>query len=198
MNVRAEQKERTRQDILASAIRLLRERGISGTSVAEVMKGAGLTAGGFYAHFDSKESLVGASVRQSMREMWSQLLASAGEAKGAQALDFVVRRYLSRSHRDNPPQGCPLPAVVGEAAQAGEPVRQAIADEVASYADALGERLGGEGHSRRHRGLAILALMYGGLSLARGMRGTPLSDDILKACRDFAREAVREEREQRT
>jgi TetR/AcrR family transcriptional repressor of nem operon len=193
MSARTEQKERTRQDIMASAIRLLREKGISGASVAEVMKGAGLTVGGFYAHFDSKEALVGASVRQSMREMWSQLLASAGEAKGAEALNFVVRRYLSRSHRDNPAQGCPLPAVVGEAAQAGEPVREAIADEVAAYADALGERLGGERSARRHRGLAILALMYGGLSLARAMRGTPLSDDILKACRDFAREAFRED-----
>jgi TetR/AcrR family transcriptional repressor of nem operon len=83
--------------------------------------------------------------------------------------------------------------VVGEAAQAGEPVRAAIADEVAAYADALGERLGGERTARRNRGLATLALMYGGLSLARAMRGHPLSDDILKACRDFAREAFRNE-----
>ncbi|MCI0573057.1 MAG: TetR/AcrR family transcriptional regulator [Myxococcaceae bacterium] len=192
MSVRAEQKERTHQDILASAIRLLREKGISGASVAEVMKGAGLTVGGFYAHFDSKEALVGASLRQSMREMWSRLLASAGEAKGAEALDIIVRRYLSRGHRDDPALGCPLPAVVGEAAQAGEPVREAIADEVATYADALGEKLGGDRSARRRHGLAILALMYGGVSLARSMKGTPLSDEMLKACRDFAREAFRD------
>lgn len=190
VNVRAEQKQRTRQDILASATRLLRARGIGGASVAEVMKGAGLTVGGFYAHFESKEALVGASLRQAMRQMWSTVLAAAGELRGPEAVAFVARRYLSRAHRDHPAEGCPLPAVVAEVAQAGEPVRAALADELRDYADALGERCGGEPRERERRALALIALMYGGLSLARALRGTSLSDDILKACREFAREAV--------
>lgn len=187
MTARTEQKERTRQDILASAIRLLRERGIGGASVAEVMKGAGLTVGGFYAHFATKEELVDASLRQSMRQLWDELLGAMGPLRGAEAVAFVVRRYLSRSHRDHPAEGCPLPAVVGDAAQAGQAVRDALADELVFNAEALGERLGGE--RRRQRALALVALMYGGLGLARALAGTPLSDEILKACRDLARQA---------
>lgn len=189
MTVRTEQKERTRQDILASATRLLRERGIGGASVAEVMKGAGLTVGGFYAHFESKEALVGATLRQSLREMWSGLVGAAGKLRGVEAVSFVVRRYLSRSHRDHPAQGCPLPAVVADVAQAGEPVRDALACEIVAYADALGDCIADESPQRRQRALALIALMYGGLSLARALKGTSASDEVLKACRDFARQA---------
>jgi TetR/AcrR family transcriptional regulator, transcriptional repressor for nem operon len=191
LSTRAEQKERTRQDILASAIRLLRERGISGASVAEVMKGAGLTVGGFYAHFDSKEALMGASLRASMRTMWSPLLEATRELPGREALDVLLRRYLSRAHRDHPAQGCPLPAVVGDVAQAGEPVREALAAELEDYAAALGEQLPGAPAERRQHALATVALLYGGLSLARALEGTPLSDDLLTACREYARAALR-------
>jgi TetR/AcrR family transcriptional regulator, transcriptional repressor for nem operon len=187
MTARTEQKERTRHDILASATRLLRERGISGASVAEVMKGAGLTVGGFYAHFGSKDDLVDASLRQAMRERWNELFAALGELRGAEAVVFFARRYLSRAHRDHPAEGCPLPAVVGEVAQAGPVVRDALADELARNAEAFGERIGGL--HRRQRALALVALLYGGLGLARALAGTPLSDEILKACRDFARQA---------
>ncbi|WAS95290.1 TetR/AcrR family transcriptional regulator [Nannocystis punicea] len=189
MTVRTEQKERTRQDILASATRLLRERGIGGASVAEVMKGAGLTVGGFYAHFESKEALVSASLRQSLRELWGGMVAGAGKLRGVEAVSFVVRRYLSRSHRDNPCEGCPLPAVVADVAQAGEPVREALAHELGDYADALAECIADDTAPNRQRALALLALMVGGLSLARALKGTPTSDEILKACRDFARQA---------
>lgn len=187
MTSRTEQKDRTRQDILASAARLLRERGIDGASVAEVMKGAGLTVGGFYAHFGSKDELVGATLRQSMRQRWDEMFAAMGPARGVEAVGLLVRRYLSRSHRDHPAEGCPLPAVVGDAAQAAPVVREALADELVRNAEALGERLDGE--QRRQRALALVALMYGGLGLARALAGTPLSDEILKACRDLARRA---------
>lgn len=189
MTVRTEQKERTRQDILASATRLLRERGIGGASVAEVMKGAGLTVGGFYAHFESKEALVGESLRQSLRELWGGLVAAAGKLQGVEAVSFVVRRYLSRSHRDHPGQGCPLPAVVADVAQAGEPVRDALASELGAYAEALGDVIAEDSPHRRQRALALIALMVGGLSLARALKGSPASEEILKACRDFARQA---------
>lgn len=191
VTVRTEQKERTRRDILASASRLLRERGIGGASVAEVMKGAGLTVGGFYAHFASKEELVDATLRHSMRQLWDEVLAAAGPARGAGAVAFVVRRYLSRAHRDHPAEGCPLPAVVGEAPLAGPAVRDALADELARNAERFGELIGGE--RCRHRALALVALMYGGLGLARALAGTPLSDEILRACRDLAREAFADE-----
>jgi TetR/AcrR family transcriptional repressor of nem operon len=187
VTIRTEQKERTRRDILTSASRLLRERGISGASVAEVMKGAGLTVGGFYAHFASKDELVQASLRHAMRERWTELFDALGDLRGAEAVAFFVRRYLSRTHRDHPAEGCPLPAVVGETAAADRSVRDALADELVRNAEVFGERL--DGTNRRQRALALVALMYGGLGLARALAGTPLSDEVLKACRDFARQA---------
>lgn len=191
MNVRSDQKERTRADILASASRLLRERGIGGASVAEVMKGAGLTVGGFYAHFASKDELVDASLRHAMRQMWDQLLPTVGSARGAEAVAAIVRRYLSRTHRDHPAEGCPLPAVVGDAAQASPMIRDALAEELGRNAETLGALLHGD--RRRHKALALVALMYGGLGLARALAGTPLSDEILEACRAFARQAFEPE-----
>jgi TetR/AcrR family transcriptional repressor of nem operon len=189
---RTEQKEQTRQDILASAMRLLRERGIGGTSVADVMKGAGLTVGGFYAHFASKEDLVGAALRAAMQEMRGILFSLEGGEPGREAIDPVLQRYLSRAHRDQPAErSCPLPAVVGEAAQAGAPVRDAIAEELQRFADEVGARLPGTPAERRARGLATIALMLGGLGLARAVRGTALSDELLKACREYARSALR-------
>ena len=191
VNVRSDQKERTRRDILASASRLLRERGIDGASVAEVMKGAGLTVGGFYAHFASKEELVDASLRHSMRQMWGQLLPTVGSARGVEAVSAIVRRYLSRTHRDHPTEGCPLPAVVGDAAIGSQAVRDTLADELGHHCETLGELLHGE--QRRQKALALVALMYGGLGLARALAGTALSDEILVACRDLARQAFRED-----
>src|SRR4051794_25802722 len=117
MSAKAEQKERTHEQILDSAARLLRERGISGMSVGDVMRGAGLTVGGFYAHFSSKEQLLREVLRLTMRDKWAEILsATEGAADQAQ---LVLRRYLSRAHRDNPSLGCPLPVVVGALA-AGE------------------------------------------------------------------------------
>lgn len=191
MTIRTKQKERTRRDILSSASRLLRERGIGGASVAEVMKGAGLTVGGFYAHFTSKDDLVDASLRHAMREMWGQLLPTVGAARGVEAVSAIVRRYLSRAHRDHPTEGCPLPAVVGDMAHAPQVIRDVLADELGRNAERLGELLHGE--RRRHKALALVALMYGGLGLARALAGTSLSDEILVACRDLARQAFRED-----
>ncbi|MGA9521776.1 MAG: TetR/AcrR family transcriptional regulator [Myxococcaceae bacterium] len=180
---RGEQKQKTHEEILTSSVRLLRERGISGASVAEVMKNAGLTVGGFYAHFDSKESLVATALRRAFRETWDVLLrAENGEPD---VIRRVLKRYLSRGHRDHPELGCVLPAVVGEATHAGEPIRDAVVDVLETWSNDLEAHLQGDKGTRRQRALALIALMYGGLSLARAVRGTKLSDEILEACRQF-------------
>jgi TetR/AcrR family transcriptional repressor of nem operon len=191
MGIREDQKERTRQDILDSAMRLLRERGISGASVSEVMKGAGLTVGGFYAHFDSKEALVGVSLRQALRARWSQLLTVV-QSSGTEGLEVLLRRYLSRRHRDNPADGCPLPATVGEAAHAyaSPQARDALAEELGAWAEGLSALPEGKG-LRRQQALGVIALLYGGLSMARALKGTSLSDEILEACRALGRAALR-------
>src|ERR1700733_2403132 len=101
MTLKAEQKERTQASILESASRLLREKGISGARVADVMRGAGLTVGGFYAHFKSKEALVDDALRRTAREMRAQLFALLDEKPPGDRLEVVVKRYLSGAHRDD-------------------------------------------------------------------------------------------------
>ena len=187
---RPEQKERTREEILASAVRRLREHGIGGASVAEVMKGAGLTVGGFYAHFDSKDSLVAQGLHSCMTQMRGVMRAHLGPGKGVEALTPLLRKYLSPAHRDRPEVGCPVPAVLSELPQAGAPVKDAFVAEMEAHVAVLDEHLEGRAPRRRRLALATLALMYGGLSLARALRGTPLSEEVLEACRDFARDAL--------
>jgi TetR/AcrR family transcriptional repressor of nem operon len=192
MSTRAEQKERTRQEILASAVKLLRERGIHGASVADVMRGAGLTVGGFYAHFASKEALVSDALREAIVEVRGRLLGGLDGKAPAERLEMVLRRYLSRAHRDEVDTGCPLPAVVSEIGTGHADVGAALSRELDEFAAAL-EELGGPitESPKTRAGLGLVALMFGGLSLSRAVRGTPMSDEILSACVALGRAALR-------
>jgi TetR/AcrR family transcriptional repressor of nem operon len=183
MNAKREQKARSHASILASAARLLRERGISGARVADVMEGAGLTVGGFYAHFDSKETLIDQTLAETSRELRARLFSGlAQKPKGARAL-VALKRYLSAEHRDDPAHGCPFPAVVGEIAS-GQAHSHALTEQVEALARELGEHVPARPNlSRRQLALALVATMYGGLALARALRGSAISDEMLRACR---------------
>jgi TetR/AcrR family transcriptional repressor of nem operon len=190
MNAKVDQKERSHETILDSACRLLREKGIAGASVSDVMRGAGLTVGGFYAHFRSKEALIDDALRRTAREMRARLFARLEEKPAADRLEVVVKRYLSSAHRDALSVGCPLPAVVGEIGTTAPEHVDVLAGELDVFASELREHTsaGGALPSRR-AAIGLIALMYGGLSLARAVRGTALSDEILTACRALARGA---------
>jgi TetR/AcrR family transcriptional regulator, transcriptional repressor for nem operon len=179
-----QKKEESRERILSSAGALIKEKGIAGTSVSEVMGGAGMTVGGFYAHFSSKDALVTETVSSSLCQSLEGLKAAAGDKRGAKWLKAATRSYLSRVHRDNPSAGCPLPATAGEIANADVTVRRAVAAEVDTIAAEIAAHEEEAGQARpREESLAALAMMVGGLTLSRALRETPLSDEILKACR---------------
>jgi len=180
---KAERKERSHETILASAARLLRARGIGGARVAEVMEGAGLTVGGFYAHFPSKEHLIDAALRRTAAELRERLFARLEEKPVEARAEVVLKRYLSAAHRDELAKGCPFPAIVSEVATTAPEHRDVLATEVAAMADRLSEHLAAGAIPKRQLALALVALMCGGLSLARALRGTELSDEILRACR---------------
>jgi TetR/AcrR family transcriptional repressor of nem operon len=194
MIAKADQKERTHETILDSAARLLRARGIAGARVADVMKGAGLTVGGFYAHFASKEALVDDALRLTAQRMRAQLFAGLDDKDEADRAEVVLKRYLSGAHRDEVERGCPFPAVIGEVATTAPEHRAVLAEQVDSFSKELGAFLPrGEGLPPRQVAIGLLALMYGGLALARALRGTELSDEVIKACRAFGRVALRGE-----
>jgi TetR/AcrR family transcriptional regulator, transcriptional repressor for nem operon len=177
-------KDRSHGRILESAGNLMRERGISGASVANVMDGAGMTVGGFYAHFPSKQALVQEALRETIGKSRVALMAAAEGKKGKEWVRAITRSYLSRQHRDNPNSGCPLPAVLGEAARENLPVREALAREIESTADEIASHLEAEGYSNpRGEALALLSTMIGGLTLSRALPDVKLSDAVLLACR---------------
>jgi TetR/AcrR family transcriptional repressor of nem operon len=184
MSSKTEQKERTHETILASAARLLRERGIAGARVADVMKGAGLTVGGFYAHFGSKEALIDDSLRQTSAEMRERLFARLDEKPPRDRAEIVLKRYLSSAHRDEFLRGCPLPAVVGEVGTTAGEHGPVLREQIEAFSRELETHLpAGRTVSRRCLAIGLVALMVGGLSLSRALRGTELSDEVLKACR---------------
>lgn len=192
MTSKAEQKQNTNESILQSAAKLLRGKGISGARVADVMKGAGLTVGGFYAHFASKEALIEATLRRTSREMRERLFAKLDTKPEADRAEIVLKRYVSAAHRDDLETGCPLPATVGEIATTAPEHAEILGTQIDALARELEAYL--PAHDKlptRQLGLAMLALMYGGLSLARAVRGTELSDEIIKAVRACGRLFVR-------
>ena len=165
-------KRRTHDRIIASAGRIARKNGLAAASVSRVMRGAGLTIGGFYAHFRSKRAMDTEVVQATL---------------GDSSIPWSVDRYLTSAHRDNARHGCAFPAMLSEVARADEPTRMAMARALDARAlELAGAARGRRGAAARQRALATLALCVGGLALARAMRGHPASDEVLTACRVWA------------
>ncbi|MEQ1564175.1 MAG: TetR/AcrR family transcriptional regulator [Myxococcota bacterium] len=185
MNQRSDQKAESRTKIVEAAARNLRERGLSGTSVDRAMRGAGLTVGAFYAHFRSKDELLSHAFAAAMDEMEGVMRRAAGGGTGRAVLIPVSTAYLSERHREAAHEGCPLPAVAGEAASSRDPgTHERVARGLSTLRDRL-VALGG-GEIDPPTALALCGLLVGGQILARATRGTPLSDELLAACRAAA------------
>ncbi|HVH45861.1 MAG TPA: TetR/AcrR family transcriptional regulator [Labilithrix sp.] len=184
MNAKVEQKERTHAAIIESACKLVRQKGIGGARVADVMSGVGLTVGGFYAHFASKETLVDEAIRRTAAFMRRRLFDRIEEKPLAVRAEVVLKRYLSAAHRDDPANGCPMPSIVGEVSTTAPEHRDVLAEQISDLAEELATHVSkGDGSSKRATALGMVALMYGGISLARAVKGTELSDEILRSCR---------------
>ena len=165
-------KRRTHDRIIAAAGRIARKNGLAAASVSRVMHGAGLTIGGFYAHFRSKRAMDAEVVQATL---------------GDSSVPWSVERYLTARHRDNIEHGCAFPAMLSEVARADEATRMALARAIDARARELARaRPGRRGHAARQRALATLAICVGGLALARAMRGHTASDEVLAACRKWA------------
>jgi len=158
-------KRRTHDRILAAAGRIVRKNGLAAASVSRVMHGAGLTIGGFYAHFRSKRAMDAEVVQ-----------ATLGDA----SVPWSIDRYLTAAHRDNVEKGCAFPAMLSEVARADQPTRMALARAIDGRARELARAMPGRrGAAARQRALAALAICVGGLTLARAMRGHKASDEVL-------------------
>ncbi|MFE7394464.1 TetR/AcrR family transcriptional regulator [Streptomyces sp. NPDC057582] len=173
------QAQENRQRVVATAARLFREKGTN-VSVADVMNAAGLTHGGFYKQFASKDALVGEATARAFAELEGRRTQEV-EAHGGQynaGRQALIDWYLSPEHRDDAADGCPTAGLAVDMARdaEGSAAHRVYADGVGEFA----EWLAGEGED----GLVCLATMVGALLLARGTHGSPLSDKILHAAHE--------------
>lgn len=184
MRYSKEHKAETRQQILVQAARHFLQDGIAGTGIAGLMAEAGLTHGGFYAHFKSKDDLVAAAITSGFGHSRAALAREAEKA----GLDGIIRLYLSRRHRDTPGKGCIAALLSQEIARQPKKVRAAFTAEVAELLQLIAEllpvpegrrRLSRE--ERQDRAVMILGSMMGSLQLARAVTDPAQSDRIL-AC----------------
>ena len=188
------QKSETRGRILKAAARLFRESGYDGVGVDAIMNEAGLTAGGFYSHFSSKESLFAEAMATTLAPKNTLRKARNASPDSTDALGSLIKGYLSRTHRDSVGEGCPLPALTSDVARKSDATRESYERQFLGFLDEIEDLLADGSSSRRERALAIIAQCVGGLMLARAVKDENLSDQILKSCR-LAANRIREDEE---
>lgn len=180
MRVTREQMAQNRTRILDSASELFREKGFDAVSVAEVMKSAGLTHGGFYGHFASKEDLV------------AKALEHVFEIDSSAPFDLsdYVERYLSPLHRDNPGKGCPTAGMVAETRHQSGGARHAMAEGTRAQIDRISTGFNGDTTERRRLAIVTWAAMVGAMMIARGVDDEALSEELLTETRAWIKGAL--------
>jgi TetR/AcrR family transcriptional repressor of nem operon len=178
-------KEETRRKILDIAGRRFRDEGIEAVGVASVMADAGLTHGGFYAHFKSKDELVSAALDQGMCESSDRIFALADQAEDK--IGTYIRAYLSPGHRDAAGIGCAFSALAPELARQEGGARSTVSEKLNPYLDRIGRLLPPtdanttDPASARRQATALFSLLMGSLQLARLTEDPALSDSILES-----------------
>lgn len=169
-------KAASHERIVKAASRTIRRDGIDNVGVGGLMKQAGLTHGGFYRHFESREDLVAEAIDAALAH-GSRRVRQASQLGGPEALAAMIDGYLSRLHRDKPETGCAVAALPTDIARCGPRARAAYSRQVRSYIDLLTELAPDRD---RDKGQLILAALVGALVLARAVDDRDLSDGILE------------------
>ena len=174
MKVSREQMAENRGRILNEASRLFREKGFDAVSVSEVMNAAGLTHGGFYGHFSSKDDLVAQTITHVL----------AGDGRGEDDFRAFVGAYLSPRHRDDAADGCPTAGLVGDIRHQTLAARSAMTEGLRSQIDRISKALPEvDADERRRVAIGSWAAMVGAVILARAIDDLTLSDEILEQTR---------------
>ncbi|MCP1968486.1 TetR/AcrR family transcriptional regulator [Bradyrhizobium elkanii] len=171
-------KAKSRQRILDSAAIQIRELGLHGLSITELMKSAKLTHGGFYGHFDSREQLISEALAKALSEGGPETVR-LGNAKGPRNLKALLNTYLSKAHRDDPSVGCAVAALAGDVARSDRGTRDVMTSYLSQYFDNVADLL--EGEHPDESAIAVVCTMVGALALSRVSRDASMSDKILRA-----------------
>ena len=186
MRVSRAQAEENRETVINVASRLFREHGFDGIGLKDLMKGAGLTQGGFYKQFASKDDLAALASARAMESATARWSAAA--AGSSDPLEAVMEFYLSTDHRDEKAEGCPLVALASDAARQSLEVKRPFEDGVRAHFEVLEELVGGaENPEATCKSMVILSLMVGAVTLSRLIQDESLSQGILRCAADEVR-----------
>lgn len=175
-------KEVTHERIVETAARAIRRTGYAGTSVADIMKEAGLTHGGFYAHFSSREAMLAEAADRAGAESAARSARVAAAAPTGQGLEALLRAYLSKEHLGNAELGCPAAALGSETPRQAPEVRRAATRRIKEMIDLIARQSSDWGQPGAHEtALATVSTMVGALLLARAVDDPKLSDAIRHA-----------------
>lgn len=172
------EKARSRERILAEASRQIRDGGLESISVGALMKSVGLTHGGFYGHFESRDVLIAEALERALSEVEAK--TGANGSGGRAPFADLVQGYLSRSHRDSRDSGCAVAALVSDAARADAAPRGVMSEHVETFFETVAASLGGDDAGA----IVAVSAMVGALALSRVATDPERSDAILKAVRD--------------
>lgn len=181
MRVSREKALESREQVIATAARLLRERGFDGIGLADIMKAAGMTHGGFYRHFESKDDLAVKASERAIADTKAVIVDELSQGPD-DPLRVLIERYVSSTHRDDPGTGCILPALASDAARREDPaLRQVFTANIQEYLDQLAILLAARPAATGARSAAgILSEMVGAVVLARVISDEALADRLIE------------------
>lgn len=185
MRYRPEHKAKTHKRIVRNASRQLRAKGLNGSAVNTLMKASGLTHGGFYRHFGSRDDLVAEAIEESLQELSDRLIAAAKDAKPGEGWKAMIKSYLSLERCDHLDDGCPIAALAPDIARTRPAVKRRSSAAILKFRqEILLFMPGKDAEEKATNFLAIISSMVGTIALARTMPDEALRQRILDRVRD--------------
>jgi len=179
------EKTKTHQRVVKIASKRLRESGLAGLGIAESMKEAGRTVGGFYKHFDSRDDLVAEAVSSALGA-WKRQVDAAASGGSPFSYARLIDDYLSEAHRNNPGTGCPYSALAGELARSGKRTRALVTEQIRNDIQLIADLLPGKDkRAARSKAILTFSALVGAMALARAVSDQALYREILDTVGEF-------------
>jgi len=186
MRYQPEHKAEVHRKLVKDGSRRVRAEGLNGAAVAAVMRDNGLTHGGFYKHFESKDELLAESLDEAFREMGEVLVGAAEQSPQETAWKAIVKTYLSLEFCDHAERGCPLAALAPELARADAKARNRILPLLVNYKDRMAPFMPGRRTADKERAFfAIFSTMIGATEIARMLPERAAREKVLAAAREL-------------
>jgi TetR/AcrR family transcriptional repressor of nem operon len=189
------EKEKTHKRIVKIASQRFREKGVAGVGIAELMKEAGLTVGGFYKHFDSRDDLVAEAVSSAFGT-WNRQVDAAASGGPPLTYSKLIDDYLNEAHRDDPGTGCAYSALAAEISRSDKNTRALASEQIRNDLQLIAGLLRGKNRrAARSRAILTFSALVGAMSLARAVSDQALSREILKTVAELLKNSVSKTRD---